>query len=224
MRLLLGLARARRRSPRPSSACARRPSPRASTFSPMTISAMRGEPRYMLALPSTMTTTSQNAGMYAPPAADGPNSRQICGTMPRQLHLVVEDAPRAAPAREHLDLIGDARAGRVDQVEERHAQPLGGLLDAEDLLDRALAPRAGLHGRVVGHDATVRPSIRADAGDHAVGGQLRSAARWRARRPRRTSPRRAAARCARARRASSPPRSSRGRRARRPCECAPASP
>ena len=33
------------------------------TFSPMTISAMRGEPRYMEALPSTMTTMSQKAGM-----------------------------------------------------------------------------------------------------------------------------------------------------------------
>ena len=52
------------------------------TFSPMTISAIRGEPRYMLALPSTMTTTSQKAGMYAPPAADGPKSKQICGTCP----------------------------------------------------------------------------------------------------------------------------------------------
>ena len=52
------------------------------TFSPMTISAMRGEPRYMLALPSTITTTSQKAGMYAPPAALGPKSRQICGTWP----------------------------------------------------------------------------------------------------------------------------------------------
>jgi hypothetical protein len=31
--------------------------------SPMTISAMRGEPRYMEALPSTMKTTSQKAGM-----------------------------------------------------------------------------------------------------------------------------------------------------------------
>ncbi len=36
----------------------------------------------MLALPSTMMTTSQNAGMYAPPAALGPKSRQICGTCP----------------------------------------------------------------------------------------------------------------------------------------------
>jgi len=33
------------------------------TFSPMTISAMRGEPRYIDALPSRMMTTSQNAGM-----------------------------------------------------------------------------------------------------------------------------------------------------------------
>ena len=31
--------------------------------SPMTISAMRGEPRYMEALPSTMITMSQKLGM-----------------------------------------------------------------------------------------------------------------------------------------------------------------
>ncbi len=36
----------------------------------------------MLALPSTMATTSQKAGMYAPPAADGPNSAQTCGIEP----------------------------------------------------------------------------------------------------------------------------------------------
>jgi hypothetical protein len=39
----------------------------------------------MLALPSTMKTTSQKAGMYAPPAAEGPKSRQICGTIPESL-------------------------------------------------------------------------------------------------------------------------------------------
>ena len=33
------------------------------TFSPITISAIRGEPRYIEALPSSMITTSQNAGM-----------------------------------------------------------------------------------------------------------------------------------------------------------------
>ncbi len=33
------------------------------TFSPITISAMRGDPRYIEALPSRITTTSQKAGM-----------------------------------------------------------------------------------------------------------------------------------------------------------------
>ena len=32
--------------------------------------------------------------------------------LPAHLHLVVEDAPRAAPPGEHLDLVGDARARR----------------------------------------------------------------------------------------------------------------
>ena len=54
------------------------------TFSPITISAIRGLPRYIEAFPSRMITTSQNAGMYAPPAALGPNSRQICGTWPER--------------------------------------------------------------------------------------------------------------------------------------------
>ena len=36
----------------------------------------------MLALPSTIATTSQNAGMYAPPAALGPNSAHTWGTEP----------------------------------------------------------------------------------------------------------------------------------------------
>ena len=51
-------------------------------FSPVTISTMRSEPRYMLALPSTIATTSQKAGMYAPPAALGPNSAHACGMLP----------------------------------------------------------------------------------------------------------------------------------------------
>ena len=63
-------------SPQPLSAqCMRAPPSSSSvTFSPITISAMRGEPRYMLAFLSTITTMSQNAGMYAPPAAEGPKS------------------------------------------------------------------------------------------------------------------------------------------------------
>ncbi len=75
---------AARLSPHPETvACIRAP-PISSrvTRSPTTISAIRGEPRYIDALPSTMTTTSQNDGMYAPPAALGPNRQQICGTFP----------------------------------------------------------------------------------------------------------------------------------------------
>ena len=54
-----------RRSPQPDTLqCMRAPpiSSRETTW-PITISAMRGEPRYMLARPSTMITMSQKAGM-----------------------------------------------------------------------------------------------------------------------------------------------------------------
>ena len=72
------------RSPLPdTSQCMRAPPISSSvTFSPMTSSAMRGEPRYIEALCSTMNTTSQSEGMYAPPAALGPNRQQTCGTRP----------------------------------------------------------------------------------------------------------------------------------------------
>src|SRR4029453_14152222 len=55
-----------------------------------------GEPGYIDALPSTMNTTSQNAGMYAPPAADGPNRQHTCGTRPdRRTSLAkMRPAPR----------------------------------------------------------------------------------------------------------------------------------
>ena len=67
------------------------------TFSPITISAIRGEPRYIDALPSRMITTSQNAGMYAPPAALGPNRTQTCGTRPESLTSLWKICP--APRR-----------------------------------------------------------------------------------------------------------------------------
>src|SRR5438067_10454199 len=72
------------------------PSSSRDTCSPTTTSTMRGEPRYIDALPSTITTTSQNAGMYAPPAADGPNSAQTCGTEPlaRTWFQKIRPAPR----------------------------------------------------------------------------------------------------------------------------------
>src|SRR6266566_2622800 len=122
-----------RASPQPLSVqCIRAPpSSSSDTFSPTTTSTIRGEPRYIDALPSTMTTTSQKAGMYAPPAADGPNSRQTWHEAGK-LDLVEEDASRVSPAGEHLDLIGYPRPGGVDQIEQGHADARGRLLDADD--------------------------------------------------------------------------------------------
>ena len=50
----------------------------------------------MLALPSTIATTSQNAGMYAPPAALGPNSAQTCGMEPEARTWFQKIRPRRA--------------------------------------------------------------------------------------------------------------------------------
>jgi len=65
-------------------------------FSLTTISTIRALPRYIEALPSTMTVKSQNAGMYAPPAADGPNRAQTWGIEPEAWIWVrkIRPAPR----------------------------------------------------------------------------------------------------------------------------------
>ena len=104
-RVLVG--RRTRLSPHPLTvACMRAPPISSSvTCSPITTSAMRGEPRYIDALPSTMNTTSQNAGMYAPPAADGPNRQHTCGTLPDSRTWLAKMRP--APRRP-----GTARPGR----------------------------------------------------------------------------------------------------------------
>src|SRR5215467_7085291 len=90
-----------------------------------------------------------------------------------ELHLVVEDAAGVEPPWEDLDLLGDAPACRVDQVEERHLEALRALLDAHDLRHRLLAPGASLHRVVVGHDAHHAAAHPAHSSDHAVGGSVR---------------------------------------------------
>ena len=98
-----------------------------------------------------------------------PEQHADLGNDARELDLGVEDPPRAAAAGEHLDLVGDARAGRVDQVDHRHQVLERLLLDADDLLDGLGSPRAGLDGRVVGHQRDRAPAHRGHSGDHAVG-------------------------------------------------------
>ena len=120
-----------------------------------------------------MMMRSQKLGMYAPPAADGPNRQQICGTLPGERDLVVEDPSGAAPAREHLDLVGDAGPGGVDEPEDRQLLAQRHLRGPHDLLDRAAAPGPRLDGRVVRDDDRGPAIDRASAGHHAIGRQPR---------------------------------------------------
>ena len=123
-------------------------------------------------------------------AAGGGRAEQAADLrhLARQRDLVVEDAPGAAAAGEQRDLVGDARPGGVDEPEDRQLlgeRPLG---DADDLLDGARAPRAGLDRRVVRDDERGTSVDQALAGDHAVGRQPGAPARWPAGRPRRRCP------------------------------------
>src|SRR4029453_16519456 len=76
---------------------------------------------------------------------------------------------RMQTAGEDLDLLGDAAARGVDEVQHGNLEPRRLLLDPDDLEDRLLTPRAGLHRVVVGHEADGPPAHGADAGDHAIG-------------------------------------------------------
>src|SRR5882762_2303124 len=71
-------------------------------------------------------------------------------------------------AGEDLDLLRDAAARRVHEVEQRHLEPLRALLDADDLGHGLLTPGAGLDRVVVGHDADGAATHPADAGHDAV--------------------------------------------------------
>jgi hypothetical protein len=83
----------------------------------------------------------------------------------------VEDLAGAAPAGEQVDLIGDARAGGVDEIDHRHAVRVRPLDDPDDLLDRPRAPGPGLDRGVVGHQAHLAPADPGIPGDHPVGRQ-----------------------------------------------------
>ena len=82
-----------------------------------------------------------------------------------------------APRRpgKHLDLIRDARAGRVHQVDQRNTRSRwASLLDADDLLYRAPRPRTRpSRSSRFAITQIGRPSIAPAPDHHAVGGELR---------------------------------------------------
>ena len=92
----------------------------------------------------------------------------------RQGDLVVEDPAGAAPAGEHLDLVGDAGPGGVDEPEDGQLFTQRHLGGSNDLLHGAGPPRACLDGRVVRDHDGRSPLDRASAGDDPVGGQTGS--------------------------------------------------
>ena len=117
----------------------------------------------------------------------------------RQPHLVVEDPARAPPAREQLDLVGDAGAGRVDQPEHRQLVAQG-VLGERARSSRPCGPptnRPSRSGRWPSRTPG-GPSTRPTPVTTPSAGRS-SAWRWPAGRPRRTSRRRAAGRGGRAR-------------------------
>src|SRR5438876_325240 len=78
----------------------------------------------------------------------------------------------APTSGKEVDLVGDTRAGGVDEVDDRELVPERVLRESHDLLDGTRAPRARLDGGVVRHHAyrtTVDPS---GTGDHTVGGKI----------------------------------------------------
>ena len=81
----------------------------------------------------------------------------------RQAHLVREDAARAPAPGKQVDLVGDARAGGVDEIHHRQLVTQRVLGEPHDLLDGARTPRTRLHRGVVRHHAH-RPTV--DAARH----------------------------------------------------------
>ena len=143
------------------------------TFSPMTISAMRGRAQVHGGVPLDHDDQVAERGDVGAAGGRRPEEQADLRHLAGELHLVVEDAPCAAPAGEHLHLVGDARAGRVHQVEQRAAAALRAVSWMRRIFSTVRAPQLpAFTVESFAMRATVRPSILPEAGDDAVGGQL----------------------------------------------------
>ena len=101
----------------------------------------------------------------------------------RHGRLVVEDPPEVVAIGEHLVLVGQIGAARIDQIDARQPVLPGDVLGAQVLLHRDRVVGAALDRGVVGDDHALAAHDPADAGDdagarhlvvvHAVRGELR---------------------------------------------------
>src|SRR5205085_7922221 len=81
--------------------------------------------------------------------------------------LRVKEMARPAASGEHRYLIGDARAGRIDEVHHRNACAVSEFGDADHLFDAAGTPRSSLDRRVVREDADLSAVDRGCSRDAA---------------------------------------------------------
>ena len=177
-------------SPQPeTSACIRAP-PISSrlTRSPTTISAIRGEPRYIDAFASTMITRSQKDGMYAPPAALGPNRQQICGTRPDSATWLwkIRPAPRRPGNRSTWSVI---RAPAESMNQKIGSSSRSAISVIRMIFSTVRAPHEPAF--TLGSLATTsagRPSTRPRPVTTPSAGSRLGAGRWPAVRPRRSVP------------------------------------
>ena len=109
----------------------------------------------------------------------------------RQIRLVVEDAAEVVAVGEHVVLVRQVGAARVDQVDAGQVVLLGDLLRAQVFFHRHRVIGAALDGGIVTDDHALLARYAADAGDdagagggaviHLIGGQLREFEEGRAR-------------------------------------------
>ena len=207
------------RSPPPSSSGV--------TTSPIAAFTRGGPPRKIVPWSRTITRlVAHRRHVRAAGGARAEHRGELRDAHRRQLRLVVEDPPEVLAVGEHLVLLRQERAARVDEVDARQPVLLRDLLGAEVLLHRHRVVRAALDRGVVADDHD-RPALHeADARDDAGARRVAAvqARRPRAARARGTGcPRRAAGRPGRAAAACRGRHgvrgSSRARRARRRRAC-----
>ena len=140
------------------------------TSSPVTALVRCGPASAIEPRPLTIGTKSARPGMYAVPAAQGPISAATCGHHAAHHDLLAEQVAR--PGEQRAGGLLDARAGGVEQPDERDALGQGDLAQARHLHLAGHAHRAGHDREVVGGDRH-EPSVDLPvARDHAVRGRL----------------------------------------------------